>query len=50
LIYQLLEGNFKEVVTIATDGFKKYHFIWPLAFLYTTGVIITKKSLQLVTQ
>jgi len=50
LIYQLVEGNFKEVITIAKDGFKKYHIIWPLAFLYTTGVIITKKSLQLVTQ
>ncbi len=49
-IYQLVEGNFKEVMTIAKDGFRKYHIIWPLAFLCTTGVIITKKSLQLVTQ
>ena len=48
VIYQLLESNFQEVITLAKDGLKKYHVIWPLAFLYTTGVIITKKSLHWV--
>lgn len=46
LIYQLLDGNLQQVIAVAKDGLRKYHIIWPIAFLYTIGMIITKKSLR----
>ena len=50
LIYRLLDGNFQLALKVAKDGLKKYHVIWPLAFLCTTSMIITRRGLQLAHQ
>lgn len=45
-MYGILDKNPKAIITNTIHGFKKYHFLWPLAFCTNAAKITYKKMTQ----